>query len=160
MPVLVFCPFSHWLCVCVCVCVCVCARARCARILLGFELLVLALAIQLLYHLSHALSPFLLQLFFRAVAGLFAPAGLDHNPPTSGLPHSWDHKHAPQIPAYWLRWELTNFLLAGIQPPFSRSAFLVARNKVSNRPISRHLTLAIYFDIILWMLWGAADKET
>jgi hypothetical protein len=33
----------------------------------------------------------------------------DSHPPIYGLLHSWDERHMPPCPAYWLRWNLTNF---------------------------------------------------
>jgi hypothetical protein len=31
------------------------------------------------------------------------------DPPTYHLPSSWDHRHMPPIPAYLLRWSVTDF---------------------------------------------------
>jgi hypothetical protein len=52
---------------------------------LGFELL----AKQVLYDLSHPLSPFVLQLFFRYCLVVLPRASLDHEPPIYIL-HGWD----------------------------------------------------------------------
>jgi hypothetical protein len=75
------------------------------------------LARQVLYHLNHTSSPFLLWLFWRwgDLKNYFPRLVLSNDPPDLSFPSSWDYRREPQVPSYdW------NFLIPGIQWWFSK----------------------------------------
>jgi hypothetical protein len=45
-------------------------------------------------------------IIFQIGSPVIACAGLDCSPPTPCLLCSWDHRHMPSCPAYWLKWDL------------------------------------------------------
>jgi hypothetical protein len=78
-------------------------------VILGFEHRALHLPGQVLYHLSHASSPFCFSYFSCSVSHLC----LGWSGPWSFfffLPCSWDYRCVSSCAAYLLRWALANFL--------------------------------------------------
>jgi hypothetical protein len=63
----------------------------------------LAFARQALYYWSH--TPALLYFFSNRVSCFCAPLAW-----TTIFVHSWNDRHIPPCPTYWLKWCLTNFL--------------------------------------------------
>jgi hypothetical protein len=104
--------------VCVCVCVCVIYFV----LIIGFPRSTgvwtqgLMVARKEFYHLSHVVALFCFSYFSGRVLHFCLGLASDCDPPTYGLPCSWNHKPAPPHPAYWLRWRSFANLFCPVWP--------------------------------------------
>jgi hypothetical protein len=107
---------------------------------LGFKL-----ARQALYHLSHVPTPFSFNYILNRISQ-FCPGLRSFYLHFS---NSWDDKHSPLCPAYWLRWCLANFYLGSTSNHGLLNLYLPSSLDYKCEP----LHLALLSVIFSWKDW-------